>query len=331
MINNGINKWMPSPQTISFVMLMLVCYIVFSLLEPAYLKSPYSVILGATLPAVLALSMGVVISAGGFDLSIGHTAGFAALMCGFFLRDVGLHAYAAIFCSVGLAMLIGAVNGIIVARFGISSFITTLSMQFVLVGVRQLITAGNSYRANNAIRNIAQGNLLGISNLIIISLLIIALAGFIMQKTTFGRKMQFVGANITASAFSGIRTRVFTFLAFFISGFIAGLVGILQFSKLTTATINIGDGWLFNAMTIAVFSGVIFGRFKAHGIILVAILVNMMTTGINMLGVSSAWTNFVLGFILLLSLAAGKYINFDKLISSIKITRRQENGRQKTV
>ncbi|WP_411044021.1 ABC transporter permease subunit [Treponema sp. TIM-1] len=172
-------------------------------------------------------------------------------------------------------------------------------------------------------RNIAQGNFLGISNLIIISLFIIAIAGFIMQKTTFGRKMQFVGANISASAFSGIRIRVYTFLSFFISGFIAGLVGILQFSKLTTATINIGDGWLFNAMTIAVFSSVIFGRFKAHGIILVAILVNMMTTGINMLGVSSAWTNFVLGFILLLSLAAGKYINFDNLRSIIRITRRK--------
>ncbi|MDR2185479.1 MAG: ABC transporter permease [Treponema sp.] len=331
MKNDRFHKWTPSPRTISFIVLMLICYLVFSLLEPAYLKSPYSVLLGAVLPAVLALSMGVVISAGGFDLSIGHTAGFATLMCGFFLRDVGLHAYAAILCSIGLTMLIGAVNGIITARFGISSFITTLSMQFVLVGVRQLISSGNSYRANNAIRNIAQGNFLGISNLIIISLFIIAITGFIMQKTTFGRKMQFVGANISASAFSGIRIRVYTFLAFFISGFIAGLAGILQFSKLTTATINIGDGWLFNAMTIAVFSSVIFGRFKAHGIILVAILVNMMTTGINMLGVSSAWTNFVLGFILLLSLAAGKYINFDNLRSIIKITRRKQNGRKETV
>ncbi|MFP3091150.1 hypothetical protein LQZ21_12575 [Treponema sp. TIM-1] len=148
MKNNRIHKWTPSPRTVSFIVLLFFCYIAFSLLEPAYLKSPYSVLLGAALPAVLALSMGVVISAGGFDLSIGHMAGFATLMCGFFLRDVGLHAYAAILCSVSLTMLIGAVNGIMVARFGISSFITTLSMQFVLVGLRQLITAGNSYRAN---------------------------------------------------------------------------------------------------------------------------------------------------------------------------------------
>jgi ribose/xylose/arabinose/galactoside ABC-type transport system permease subunit len=331
MKNNRVRKWIPSPQTTSFVVLLLACYIVFSLLEPAYLKSPYSVVMSAALPAVLALSMGVAISAGGFDLSIGHTAGFATLMCGFFLRDAGMYAYAAIVCSIGLTTLIGAVNGIIVARFGISSFITTLSMQFVLVGVRQLITSGNSYRANNAIRNIAQGNFLGVSNLIVISAVIIAITGFVMQKTTFGRKMQFVGSNITASTFSGIGIRFYTFLAFLISGFIAGLVGVLQFSKLTSATINVGDGWLFNAMTIAVFSSVIFGRFKAHGIILVALLVNMLTTGINMLGVSPAWTNFVLGFILLLSLAAGKYIHFDTLVSFVKTTRRQKNGRQKTV
>jgi ribose/xylose/arabinose/galactoside ABC-type transport system permease subunit len=319
-----VRKWLPSVQTISFILLLAACYVVFSLLEPAFLKSPYSILLSATMPAVLALSMGVVISAGGFDLSIGHVAGFATLMCGYFLRRAGLPAYPAILCSIGLAILIGAVNGIIVARFGISSFITTLSMQFVLVGLRQLITAGDSYRANTAIRNIAQGEMLGISNLIIISIIIIAITGFIMQKTSFGRKMQFVGANITASAFSGIRTRLYTFLAFFISGLIAGLTGVLQFSKLTSATINIGDGWLFNAMTIAVFSSVIFGRFKAHGIMLVAILITMMTTGINMLGVSSAWTNFVLGFILLLSLAAGKYINFN-------YKRRKNNGCKETI
>ena len=98
-----------------------------------------------------------------------------------------------------------------------------------------------------------------------------------------------------------------------LSGAIAGIVGILQFGKLTSATINMGDGWLFNAMTIAVFSSVIFGRFKAHGIALVAILLTMITTGINMLGVSSAWTNFVLGAILLLSLFAGKYLRFNQI------------------
>jgi ribose/xylose/arabinose/galactoside ABC-type transport system permease subunit len=266
-------------------------------------------------PAVLALSMGVVISAGGFDLSIGHAAGFSTLMCGYFLRHLGLGTYPSIILAIALAMLIGIINGFMVAKLGISSFIATLSMQFVLVGIRQWITAGDSYRANTAIRNIAQGKFLGITNLIIISLVIISLVGFLMQKTTFGRKMQFVGANITASEFNGINVKKYTFLAFFISGTIAGIAGILQFSKLTSATINIGDGWLFNAMTIAVFSGVIFGRFKAHGIILVAVLITMITTGINMMGISPAWTNFILGLVLLLSLAAGKYIKFDRFTS----------------
>lgn len=125
--------------------------------------------------------------------------------------------------------------------------------------------------------------------------------------------MQFTGSNIVASDYIGIPTKRYTFLSFLLSGAIAGIVGILQFGKLTSATINMGDGWLFNAMTIAVFSSVIFGRFKAHGIALVAILLTMITTGINMLGVSSAWTNFVLGAILLLSLFAGKYLRFNQI------------------
>jgi ribose transport system permease protein len=307
----NVKKYLPSAKTLSFLAVMLACYAIFSVLQPAYIKSPYSILVSSTLPAALALSMGVVIAGGGFDLSIGHVAGFSTLMCGYFLRRTGMDTYAAISCAVGLSILIGAINGMMVAKFGISSFIATLSMQFVLVGARQLITSGDSFRANAAIRNIVQGRNFGISNLIIVSLTIIVIVGFVMQKTAFGRKMQFVGSNITASRFMGINVKAYTFLAFLISGAISGVVGILQFSKLTSATINIGDGWLFGAMTIAVFSSVIFGRFKAHGIIIVSFLITMITTGINMLGVSSAWTNFTLGVILIISLLAGKYLGVD--------------------
>ena len=306
-------RLLPSPQTLSFVGLMLLCLAVFGILKPASAtpNNLYAIVLSACLSAVLALSMGVVISAGGFDLCIGHTAGFAALMCGYFLRTAGMDSWPAMLLALLMAILIGAVNGFLVSKMGISSFIVTLGMQFVLVGVRQWITAGNSYRASSVLKGIAQGSVLGISNLILISAAMLALVGFVMQKTAFGRKMQFTGANIVASDYSGIPTKLYTFLAFLISGAIAGVVGILQFAKLTSATINMGDGWLFNAMTIAVFSSVIFGRFKAHGIALVALLLTMITTGINMLGVSSAWTNFVLGLILLMSLFAGRYLKFN--------------------
>ena len=294
---NWMKKWLPSWQTVFFIVLIGACALVFTLITPAFITpmNLYSMLLNASMPAVLALAMGIVISAGGLDLCIGHTAGFSALMCGFFLRALDVNVYLSMIIAVLLAVLIGAINGFLVSRMGISSFIATLGMQFVLVGSRQWITSGDSYRANKVIKSIAQGDLLGISNLILISFLIILLVGFLMQKTTFGRKMQFVGSNIVASRYSGIPVKNYTWMSFILSGTIAGLVGILQFSRLTSATINIGDGWLFNAMTIAVFSGVIFDRFKVHGIVLVSILITMITTGINMLGVSSAWSNFVLG------------------------------------
>ena len=304
---------------------MAACYIIFGLLRPAYLpwSNIYSMILTTTVTAVLALAMGVVISAGGFDLSIGHTAGFSALMCGYFIRATGIRSmfpspwgtWACILLSVLLAVLIGAFNGFVVVKMGINSFIATLSTQFILQGVRQWITKGDSYRADSVVKNITQGVVLGHPNLnlVIISVCIVIIVGFVMQKTTFGRKMQFVGSNIVCSRYVGINIHKYTFLSFLISGLIAGIGGILQFSKLTTATINIGDGWLFNAMTVAVFSNAIFNRFKVHGITLVAILITMITTGINMLGVSSAWTNFVLGLILLLSLIGGKYLHLDKI------------------
>ncbi len=323
-----LKKFLPTPQTLSFVLLMLLCVAVFGILKPAYATTSnlYSMVLSACVSAVLATGMGVVIAAGGFDLCIGHTAGFAALMCGYFLRTVGLDPVPAMVVAMALAMVIGSINGFLVACMGISSFIVTLGMQFVLVGVRQWITGGSSYRVSNTIKNLAQGQTWGVSNLILICAALLIIIGFVMQKTAFGRKMQFTGSNIVGTAYNGIPTRLYTFLAFLLSGAISGAVGILQFGKLTSATINMGDGWLFNAMTIAVFSGVIFGRFKAHGIALVALLITMITTGINMLGISSAWTNFVLGAILLASLFAGKYINFGSMNKKTKGSKKNERS-----
>ncbi|NLG03581.1 MAG: ABC transporter permease [Clostridia bacterium] len=307
-------KSLPSPKALFLIALIGLCAVGFTILAPPFIKvqNLYSMVLNASMPAILALAMGIVITSGGFDLCIGHTAGFASLMCGYFLRSLEMGAVYAIIAALFLALLIGAINGLIVSKLGISSFIATLGMQFVLVGVRQWITSGDSYRANKEIRSIAQNDVGGISNLILISIAILLVIGFLMQKTKFGRKMHFVGSNIIASEYCGISIRRITFLSFLISGAISGVVGILQFSRLTSATINIGDGWLFNAMTIAVFSHVIFGRFMAQGILIVSLLVTMVTTGINMLGVSSAWTNFVLGIILLSALLGGKYSNHSR-------------------
>lgn len=326
----AIKKFLPTAQTLAFVLLMLLCLTTFGILKPSYATAAnlYSMVLSACVSAVLASGMAVVISAGGFDLCIGHTAGFSALMCGYFLRAASFDPVPAMLAAVALGVAIGAINGFLVARMGISSFIVTLGMQFVLVGVRQWITAGNSYRVSKLIKAMVQDSTLGVSNLIWICAILLAVIGFVMQKTAFGRRMQMTGSNIVAAAYSGIPTRLYTFLAFLLSGAISGVVGVLQFGKLTSATINMGDGWLFNAMTIAVFSGVIFGRFKAHGIALVALLITMITTGINMLGVSSAWTNFVLGAILLVSLFAGKYLHFD---GRLKMKRREKHGREETV
>lgn len=160
-------RLLPSPQTLSFVGLMLLCLAVFGILKPAYAtpNNLYAIVLSACLSAVLALSMGVVISAGGFDLCIGHTAGFAALMCGYFLRTAGMDSWPAMLLALLMAILIGAVNGFLVSKMGISSFIVTLGMQFVLVGVRQWITAGNSYRASSVFKRYRAGECAGISNL----------------------------------------------------------------------------------------------------------------------------------------------------------------------
>jgi ribose/xylose/arabinose/galactoside ABC-type transport system permease subunit len=232
----------------------------------------------------------------------------------------------AILIGLIISALVGLLNGLAVSRLGISSFIVTLGMQFLIIGVRQIITHGQSvYISNSPFKTLAT-TAFGVSNLVFILALVAIVSYVFMEKSSYGRKIQFLGQNIEASKYMGIDIRNLTMLTFVFGAVYAGIGGTLFAARAGAVQINSVDSKLLDAITIAVFSGVIFGRFRTMGIVLAAILISMISTGMSMVGVKTEWIEFMKGFILLSSIFLAKYLNtgtFNNLIKLVGPSKRR--------
>lgn len=301
-----------SPQTAGILGLIAVVFLIFTFLVPEFSyikpKNINNIITDAVIPAIIAFGMGIIVAGGGFDLSLGHVASISALVTAY-LMSGGIRMYPVPAIAAGLvfAAVIGLFTGVLVSRFGISSFIVTLGVQFLIIGVRQIITGGSSVYINSKSFKGLAASPLGISNLVFVLIAVMILTWLLMERSVWGRKIQFIGSNIEASRFKGIDVKNITMMTFVLGAVLAAFAGMLFSARAGAVQINSVDSKLLDAITIAVFSNVIFHKFKTYGIIMVAVLISMIGMGMSMLGIKAEWIEFVKGVILLVSIIMGKY------------------------
>ncbi len=300
-----------SKQTIIFLAMLAIVFVTLSITATGFfsISNINNILSDMVIPAVFALGMGIIFSVGGFDLSAGHLASMSAMLIAYLMSSAYyLTGFSGTIIVLLMAAVVGAISGLIVSRLGVSSFIATLGMQFLIIGARFQITGGKSiYITLASFKAIASRTSGGVSYLLFWLALIGLICYLFMERTTIGRKMQFIGSNIDASEYKGIDVRNLTLLAFVLGAILAATAGILMAAKAGTVMLASADSYLLDAITIAVLSKVLFGgKFKTVGIIAVAFLISMIGTGIIMLGWSSEWVTFAKGFIILIAIAISK-------------------------
>jgi len=291
---------------------VVVIIILFTIMQPTFfsLMNIRNTIIDIALPVIVAMGMAVVIAAGGLDMSIGSICGFASLLSSMFMANIGLPIPLSILLGIAAGTGIGALNGLMISRMGISSFIATLGMQFVLQGVRYWLTGGQTIsRLPQAFLNIGRGDLLGIPRLTIFMIVIVVIFIFIIDHSVLGRRITALGMNMESSRLSGINIKNLTLLAFVMSGLLSSVCGVLLAAKTSTVTVNSGDSYTLDAITIAVFSMAIFGRAKPIGLVIAAVIIVLLTNGFSMIGASPSWINMIKGVIMLAAIIAGRIIN----------------------
>ncbi|MGN1120780.1 MAG: ABC transporter permease, partial [Eubacteriales bacterium] len=241
----------------------------------------------ASVLAILAIGMMMVIITGGIDLSIGATMALSAMVSTSLMKatlatgGIFTNPYIAILLSVVIGTICGFIVGLLVSRLNIFPIIATLGMMYAFRGLTYVISGGSwvlQQHMSKEFLAVATGKFLGINNLIWITAVLYIAAFFFMNYTKTGREIYAVGNDEESARVSGINTkRVYT-MAYSIMGAIAGLAGILYVCKYAAAQGETATGYEMNVIAACVLGGVSIngGSGKVQGVLLGALLFGVL-------------------------------------------------------
>lgn len=260
---------------------------------------------------ILAIAMMLTMLSGGINLSIIATANLSGIitasilvgMISNFSGNTLLISIIAILIGWLAALLVGIVNGILIAYIGVSPILATLGMMTVLEGINIVTTRGYVISGfPSEVIFIGNGTMVGIPFPLIIFLIIAIILAIIMDKTPFGINNYLIGSNETATYLSGINVKRILVQTYAISGLLCGIASTIMISRFNSARAGYGSSYLLITILAAVLGGVdpSGGIGKINGLVVALFILQMASSGLNLLGVSTHFTKALWGIILLL-------------------------------
>lgn len=295
----------------------IVIVIAFSFLRPDVFFT-YGNLINITrqiaLLVIIALGATLVMCVDEFDLSIGALASLGGVIAAK-MAVAGMSIILCFITPVFICFIIGLINGWIVTKFKVLSFITTLAMSTILAGFTFWFTGGATVFQNipKSFTIVGSKNVLRIPILSIIMILLVLLFWFIMRHTTFGRKLYAIGGNVTASKVSGINVKKYKNLAFALCAALSALAGVLMASRIGSAHPTGGDG-LFLQSYAAVFIGrTVFkeGIPNIWGTFVGAAILGILANGLTIMQVPTFMQDVLTGCIIILAIVVQKIGNDD--------------------
>jgi len=249
---------------------------------------------------------------GGINLSIISSANLSGIIMAMILTgDLASNAggagpgwtiFLAVLAGLSISLIVGLVNGMIIAYIGVSPILATLGTMTLLEGISLVITKG--YVISGLPRNllvIGNGTFLGIPVPMFILIGVALAIAIMLNKTRLGLSTYMIGSNIKATSFSGINTNKVTIFVYMISGLLAGIASLIMIARFNSAKAGYGSSYLLVTVLVSVLGGINpnggFG--KVSGVFLGLILLQVISSGLNLLGISQFLTLALWGALLL--------------------------------
>jgi len=248
---------------------------------------------------LMAIGMTYVIIAGGFDLSLSAGYSFCAVVAALVAQD---HVPAIAFLAALVAGgFIGLVNAVLIARFEVNPFITTVGTGFIFTGATFVMTGNAAFTVSDpAFGLLGSGRAYGVpySGMLLIASL--AVAAFVLARTIFGHVVYAVGGNPEASRLSGLRVPLIVGAAYVLLGVLTGVAGFISASQLSSAQANMDPNVLFDVMTIVIVGGTpLGGGVGSIGKTIVGlVIIATISNGFVLLDISPFYQNIIKGVLI---------------------------------
>lgn len=305
-----------------FLIIMALLFIFFSITRPVFLTSSnlFSILLGITIYAILALGETFPLIVNGMDLSIGAVASLSVMIASYCMIVLGLQGYHAIIICLSIGAFIGLVNGLLIVKLKIPDLLTTLGMMFLVQGLQLIPSAGRSIGNGMTLANgktaegvfdegfkfLGQGRLFELIPVPVAFMFLIAIIVFIvLSLTRYGRIFYAIGGNSEAARLVGVNIYGYRILAYIISGFVASFAGIVLAARVGRGDVSSGGTLLMDAIASALIGYAVLGAQKPNpfGTIVGAVFIGMLINGLTMLNVPYYTQDFIKGCVLVTALA----------------------------
>ncbi|MGL4402638.1 MAG: ABC transporter permease, partial [Fusobacteriaceae bacterium] len=264
---------------------------------------------------ILSIAMMVIIVTGGINLSVTTTCALSGIFAGYFLGTLSFSPTITILLSILAALIMGtvcgAINGFFVTKVGVTPMLATLGTMTLFEGVGLNFTKGGAL-GNFPFEFMMLGNGIhfGIPLPFIIFMLVVLMTGYLLEKTSFGLKVYMVGSNEKSSYYSGINTKKILMSVYVLSGLLSGIASIIMISRYNSAKVDYGASYLLLTITAAVLGGTNIngGYGKIFGTVIATMILQILTSGMTILGVNRFLVDFILGLILIITILSQYYL-----------------------
>ncbi|GAA0490181.1 ABC transporter permease [Alkalibacterium indicireducens] len=297
---------MSTKRELSLVVAIVILIAIFSVIEPIYLSrnNLINILDQTVINGVIALGISFTILTGGIDLSVGSTFALVIVIVGDLLVS-GVNPLIAIVIGMFLGFVLGAINGILVAKLKLQPFIATLGTMSIYRGIAYVYTGGwpilnipSNFRGmfNNDI-------IIDIPFSIIYLLIFAAFTQILLKYTKLGTYIYGVGGNEEVTYLSGVNIDRVKIYAYGISGIGAALAGMVLLARLGSGEPATGQGYELNAIAAAAIGGISMAGGKGNmvGTLLGAILLSCLRVGLVVAGVDSFWQFIATGAIIIIA------------------------------
>ena len=253
------------------------------------------------LNAVVAVGMTFVIISGGIDLSVGSVLALAGI-CLALALEAGVPAPVAIAIALAVGTACGLVNGLLITLGRLPPFIATLGMMSVARGVALMLAEGRPISGfGEGFRAIATERILAIPAPVLITIVIYAVAHFVLTRTVFGRTTYAIGGNEEAARLSGVQVRFHKTAVYGVAGLTSAGAAVVLTARLNSAQPTAGTMYELDAIAATVIGGssLLGGEGTVSGTLTGALIMGVLRNGLNLLNVSSFLQQVVIGVVII--------------------------------
>jgi Ribose/xylose/arabinose/galactoside ABC-type transport systems, permease components len=311
-VGNGFAEWLVTfVRTNMGILLALVLMVLFLCIFTTTFpreKNIINVLRQISTNTCLALGVMLAIIISGIDLTSGAIVALSGSLATKLMVDFGLPIWQAFLIGCLIGAVAGMANGLIIAYTGMPPFVVTLAMMNICRGAAYLTANGKPIRVPNSVFGdsfeiIGTGYFHKIPYPVIYTVIFLIITHFVLSQTRLGRHIYAVGGNREAARFSGISPSRIEIIVYTYSGFLAAFAGVVLAARMASGQPAVGIGYETDAIAAAVLGGASMagGVGTVGGLILGALVIGILSNGLNLLGVNSFWQYVAKGVVILLA------------------------------